>query len=65
MKVLFLKKCFVGGRLYEAGDIAEVDEKTAELCAEITKVIGKPEPVEEKVEKPVSKPIKPIKKAKK
>jgi hypothetical protein len=65
MKILFMKKCFVGGRLYESGDIADVDDKTAELCAEIVKVIGKPEPVEEKVEKPAPKPIKPIKKAKK
>ena len=63
MKVLFLKKCYVGGMLHEAADIAEIDDKTAEICADIIKVIGKP--VEEKVEKPAPKPIKPIKKAKK
>ena len=65
MKVMFMKKCYVGGLLHEAGDIADIDDKTAEICAEITKVIGKPEPEEKKAEKPVSKPIKPIKKAKK
>ena len=69
MRILFLKKSFVGGKLYDEGAVLDVDEKTAELYAPVAKAIDKPVEAkveEKKVEKPVSKPIsKPIKKAKK
>lgn len=69
MRILFMKKSFVGGKLYDAGQVADVDAKTAELYAPVAKALDKPVEAkveEKKVEKPVSKPIsKPIKKAKK
>jgi hypothetical protein len=57
MRILFIKKCYVGGRLHEAGETAEVDNP--DLYEGVAKTLGKPEVAEEK---PAPKPIKPIKK---
>ena len=51
MKVVFRKKCFVNNRLYEPGEIAEVQE----AFPEVADVIGEEKPVEKPAEKPVKK----------
>lgn len=69
MKVVFKKKCYLGGKLYEGNRPYEVSDDVAAKYADALTVLEKPEvkaepKAEPKVEKPADKPAeKPVKKA--